>query len=147
MTKKSTDFIEAMTFEAPGPFEGSFSETPADRTQVGARDASNPYGTPYAKQHYEFFHDVFVIYRPYESCKWCAKAIREGRLQEPEDADYTCPHTRRDAYHALVQRFLKEGYRRVTYKEETLKNGTIQISVSWVVPEKKETRRRAPPDL
>lgn len=80
-----------------------------------------------------FRHEVFVIHRPWEGCKRCLDAQENGELKlAPDETDYVCRHTRRDAYLKVCQKTLAEEWVRVSYKEETLKNGVIQVSVSWL---------------
>jgi len=80
-----------------------------------------------------FKHEVFIIHRPWEGCRRCQEAEESGNLaMAPDEADYVCRHTRRDAYLKACQKMVSQEWVRVSYQEETLKNGVIQVSVSWL---------------
>lgn len=136
------DFIGAVEAQLPSApaFEGPLSS---------ANPGYAPRAQPPRELPFAFDHEVFVLFRPWENCARCrAQLEREGEALAIElEGDRVCPHTRRSAYLALRARMLKDGLRQVSCREETLKNGVIQISVSWVTPEQKEEVRRTLPRL
>lgn len=139
------DAIES-TLPDMGQLESAFAaptsaarRVPGTRT-VPASDPNNPYGVPYEMFDFRYNHDVYVIYRPWHTCRRCNDEMAKGAVTMPEDGDYTCPHTRRAAYLAQMQRFLSDGHLRLGQREETLMDGSIQVSVSWMVPQLDEKK-------
>lgn len=134
------DFMDAISRSQnqDGAFVGPYVQKP----KAGPRGPHEIQEKP-KHQVFPFTHhlDVFVVFRPWEACKRCWKAFEEGNEpeQEPNDSDdKVCPHTRRAQYLALMQRIMKDGYRCIGRKAETLKSGVIQVSVEWWVPDEKE---------
>ncbi len=128
--------VEAVLPQPPSEFVGPFGGgggTPGTRT-VSTNDAENPYNVPYTALEFTYHHEVFVIYRPWWECERCNTAIATNKVVLPDDSDIVCPHTRRTQYLDIKHKMLNKGYIRQIEREETLKDGTIQISLAWMVP-------------
>lgn len=144
MTRSFQDAVEHGQNE-DGMFVGPYARR--NDLPPGVRDAD---GEPKPKHRvlpYTHHIDVFVIHRPWETCPRCKKQRAAGRddaEDTPDDElddvpeDFVCPHTRRDAYLELMKHFMKDGWRCIDRRAETLKNGVIQISVEWWVPDQTE---------
>lgn len=94
-------------------------------------------------QPYDFDHEVFVIWRPWESCNRCYVAIKQDKLVLPEDGDYVCPHTRMAAYKELLKKRSQGLCEFPAHEATTLKNGVIQVSVMIATRKAKETAEPA----
>lgn len=106
---------------------------------------------------YTFQHDVFVVFRPWESCFRCGDLAKRAREAEeadsdgetpektwPDEGDMICPHTRRNEYLALWEQILSGQIRYLGHKEETLKNGVTRISIEWAIPKNKAEPAKGP---
>jgi hypothetical protein len=118
---------------------GATTKTPGAKT-IPVSDPRNVYNVPYEMLDYTFQHEVYVIYRPWLSCQRCKDDLNKSKVRLAEDGDYTCPHTRKNEYLVQMQRFLTEGHTRVSQREETLMDGSIQVSISWLVPKVDEKK-------
>src|SRR5262249_8960181 len=96
---------------------------------------------------YEYDHDVFVIYRPWNECARCWARFKENQLAFEDERDYVCPHTRKAEYLALRRRMLHEGLVPLSYREIELKTGVVQVSLAWGVRGATPGARAAPPRL
>jgi hypothetical protein len=94
-------------------------------------------------QLYDFDHEVFVIWRPWESCHRCRTAYEAGTLTPPENGDCVCPHTRMTQYKELLRKRSQGLCEFPTHESTTLKNGVIQISISVATRRTKETAAKA----
>lgn len=108
---------------------------------------------------YRVFSKVFVIWRPWETCKRCIQELDDENLQLPSNGDYTCPHVNSVEYKDTIDRCLRgEGI--ISTKEAfNLKNGTRCVHVEWMEadPERakeiekmmaeREKNRVYPPDV
>ncbi len=116
-------------------------------------------GNPAVKTHFLSFTKVFVLWRPWEKCTRCIRAIDADPSILPDNSDYTCPHTQEVAYKDIVDRGLG-GTTVLTNKEAfNLPNGTRCIHLEWMEPdpdqkkkieeeaEKKKKSRVWPPDV
>lgn len=111
-------------------FTGAFSPASSYRT---VKYEEPERGTKKTPDTPTFRHDVFVIHRPWEGCRRCQEAEKVGNLVMGDgETDYVCKHTRRDAYLKACQKMAAQEWTRVSYKEETLKSGVIQVSMSWL---------------
>lgn len=102
----------------------------------------SPLGSPNREepaQTYDFDHEVFVIWRPWESCDRCWTAVKMEKLTLPEDGDYVCPHTRMSEYKELLKRRSQGLCEFPAHESTTLKNGVIQVSVMIASRRPKET--------
>lgn len=111
-------------------------------------------GTPLTQKDYRVDQGVFVLYRPVESCPKCKIAIIRA-LKRAEVSDGTeddvereplpeeCPHIHKRAYLDVLQNCRNAGWVMLNWREETLKNGTVQASITWGVPT--ETKVKATP--
>ena len=86
--------------------------------------------------------DVFLIFRPYDSCNRCAHAIAQGQAQIPQIGDYTCPHTRLAEYEAVMNRSLAGEYLHGSENEVVQKDGSILISLKWFEKKISKKKRR-----
>ena len=90
--------------------------------------------------------DVFMIFRPYDSCNRCAHDIAQNVVQIPATGDYTCPHTRLAEYEAVINRSLAGEYLHGSENEVVQKDGSILISLKWFEKKvnNKKKRRTGP---
>lgn len=95
-------------------------------------------------QPYDFDHEVFVIWRPWESCNRCWVDIKQEKLKLPDDGDYVCPHTRMAAYKKLLKKRSQGVCEFPAHESTTLKNGVIQVSVMIATRRAKETDSAEP---
>ncbi len=84
---------------------------------------------------------VYMIYRPWESCRRCLEAIGNNMIQPPVDGDMTCTHTQMAAYEAVINRTLSGEFLAGSEQDVIQKDGSIVVSVKWY--EKKLNPRRA----
>lgn len=113
---------------------GGGARPPGVRT-VPETDPANPYGLAFDFYAFDYHHDVFTIHRVWSQCRRCQDDFaRTEPARRAEDEDPVCPHTRRRAYLAQMQKFLTEGHIRQSLREETLMDGSIQVSLAWLVP-------------
>jgi hypothetical protein len=91
---------------------------------------------------YDFtcFRQVFLIYRPWDSCKRCAQDMGNNIVQLPAEGDYTCPHTDLVKYQGIVNKALAGEFLMGPENEVVQKDGSIVISMKWF--EKKVSTRR-----
>jgi len=78
------------------------------------------------------FSKVLVLWRPWENCPRCQLAMTEGRVEFPEDGDYTCPHTQEKEYKAIKDLCLRG--EAVLQKEEFFNvrsNDTRCVHILW----------------
>jgi hypothetical protein len=93
--------------------------------------------------HYVYLCDVFVIFRPWETCPACLRKLRkkddqgEVYLDLPETGDIVCPHTRKAEYIALGARLAKGEGKVVGHRVEILSSGVVQVFVEWGEPKEK----------
>ncbi len=140
-SESSNSFASTVEFNEPDANElnSMFTSSNQNGTKtMKADDPANPYKIPYEVLEYTYHHEVFVIHKPWGKCNRCYKAIEEKEIEIPEEGDHVCPHTNMSRYLKQVQRFLDEGHIQRTSREETLVDGSIQVSISWLIPKKKE---------
>jgi hypothetical protein len=86
-------------------------------------------------------HGVFVLYKPVEACARCRARLESDAFDPDAEDAYECPHNKRAAYLEIVQKCHDGGWTMLAWREETLKNGTVQISMSWGVPKNPEPKK------
>jgi hypothetical protein len=103
----------------------------------------------------DFKHEVFVIFKRWESCVQCKYAIFGSRKDKSNDENedqknnefedptpkidlpksgvYQCPHINKDEYEALIIRLRNnpKQYESIKCSPTTLKDGSIQVEVLW----------------
>jgi hypothetical protein len=100
-----------------------------------------PKGKAAPKTHFLAFTKVFVLWRPWEKCARCLKAIDNDPSILPEYSDYSCPHTQQVAYKELIDRGLS-GDSVLTSKEAfNLPNGTRCVHLEWIEPDPKQKKK------
>ena len=92
-------------------------------------------------------HETYVTYRPLMSCPFCSREVTADGFVAPADEEYLCGHTRKKEHDALLMRLAdpKSGATNLSWHAETLRDGTVQVVVTWAesdVP--KEEGARAP---
>lgn len=107
---------------------------------LGASGKENP------NQAFNFDHEVFVIWRPWESCKRCWYALDQKELTLPVDGDFVCPHTRIKEYKELLAKRSQGLCEFPSYEATTLKNGVIQVSIMIASRRQKETATEDKPN-
>jgi hypothetical protein len=141
MPKKpdTSNFIDVV--ESGTPKVEDYESVFRDRTagppgvrRVTSDDPANPYGIDISVIDYTFHHRVFLIWRPWNKCSRCKDALDRGSLQLPETGDHVCPHTHLEEYRRVTQAMLDGGQLRQSIQESTLVDGSIQISLAWLVP-------------
>lgn len=130
-----TQAIEKESTENHNVFESAFGPSNRAYDVVDTGEGGEHKVYPHT-----FHHEVYTIYRPWNECPRCWDAYKEKAMVLPENSDVVCPHTRMGEYKAQMQQFYKGGHLQLSRKEDTLKNGTIQVSLAWTVPDKKEGR-------
>jgi hypothetical protein len=113
--------------------------SPVDEIIQGAAARARTKAIPY-----EYQHDVFVVFRPWENCPRCKAQLESGDLALPDEGDHVCPHTRRADYHALWRKIFAGDLKFISRKEETLKNGVTRVSIEWGVPQAKAEELKGP---
>jgi hypothetical protein len=146
--KEATSFAEAIesSLPDPGTLESPFQKvtnTPGVKT-VTVNDPANPYNIPFKEMSFTYFHEVFLIHRQWNQCRRCLAALESKKVELPEVGDYLCPHNRKSEYITIVQKFLTEGYIKQSMREETLVDGSIQISIAWLVPKEDKSKKKKP---
>lgn len=147
MSGQPEDFVERLKKEdrAPAltnPLTGA--RTGRAFTVREEDDPANPYAQEIQAAKYDLDHDVYVIWRPYNTCFRCMSKLRAKppQLELPDDGDYVCPHTRRTAYRTILAERAAGVVRFTSYESTTLKDGTIQVSIGLARPKSKEEMER-----
>lgn len=94
------------------------------------------------------FHETYSVFRPWQSCKRCQKAIEENAELLPEHGDYVCPHTRHDEYVALMNRIRNAGNAgpwKLGAREFSNDRGEIYVTIAWEEPEAAPAETKARP--
>lgn len=99
---------------------------------------------PSSEEPFTLDYVVYVVWRPWESCKRCWAAMKAERVVLPDEGDYVCPHTMRKEYKQLLDSRSSKKCEFASHESVTLKNGVIQISVGIVWHRAKETADDAP---
>ena len=87
------------------------------------------------EMYYLAFSKVYVIWRPWESCRRCMASIDHGTTVLPEDGDYACPHTDQSKYKDVIDRGLR-GDAVLTSKDTfNLADGSRCVHVEWLEPD------------
>jgi hypothetical protein len=146
----SNEFVKAIQDadeETEPRFEGLLADYGQNKSYVkkSKDDPTNPLDRSYRSYKFDFDHQIFVIFRPWNECPICYRLFKSDQLPVPEEGDYVCPHTNKAEYLALTRKIIQEGYVANSRKEEILKSGVILISLSWLIPHKKEPIRTEPP--
>lgn len=78
------------------------------------------------------FSEVFVLWRPWETCTVCKNKIAQDPSLMPDNDTYVCPHVQKQQYKAAIDRCLS-GKAMLANKEFfNLKNGTRVAHVEWL---------------
>lgn len=121
-------------FQTRDPFSGTLESPPA--AALGQRRPSG------ATTAYKIEHKVFILHRPVEACVRCKRlyviALERGDVDPNDDDLATCPHNDRAAYLVVLQKAHNQECVILHWREETLKNGVVQASTTWGVPEPKK---------
>jgi len=116
---------------------------------------------PVADIDYRLDVRTFITHRPWEACKRCqalfkihhgsmfAAAPEDGETPGKaasaeainDDANFVCPHNDRAAY-LKTPKEARENGKIVTHRDETLKNGCVQVTILWAVLEAEKPRRQ-----
>lgn len=78
------------------------------------------------------FSEVFVLWRPWETCAVCRTRITDDPSLMPEDDTYTCPHVQSRKYKESIDKCLAGKGMIVTKEFFNLKNGTRVAHVEWL---------------
>lgn len=131
------------TFE--GPLSGFGQQRAYEKKPPG--DPTNPTDKTVKAYKYDFDHRVFLIFRPWAACPVCMKLFKAEALPLGQGGSYECPHTNKEDYLILARKFLKEGYVCSSRREEILRDGTVLMSIAWLIPEKKQASRPVSPRM
>jgi hypothetical protein len=105
---------------------------PIAKTHKVIDSSKDPIGVPGALVYdYHVQRKVFVIFRPYWECDRCRDAMLNHEIILPTEGDYDCPHTHIKGYKEVVDRALAGQIVIAPEVEQTLKDGTILVSVKW----------------
>jgi len=94
------------------------------------------------------FHETYSIFRPWQGCQRCKKAIEENDTLVPEEGDYVCPHTRHAEYITLMNRLRNAdnaGPWKLQAREFSNDRGEIFVTIAWEEPEEAQNEARARP--
>jgi hypothetical protein len=86
----------------------------------------------------------FTTYRPWEYCPRCKDDIASQTVALPEAGDLICPHTNIASWEDVYQRAAKGQVRVVAEQELVQKDGTVVVSVAWLVYSPKKKSKIAP---
>jgi hypothetical protein len=86
---------------------------------------------------------VFVVYRPWTDCSRCAEAIARDGAVLPEVGDLSCPHTNVLEYQTIVNKCLAGEFVMGKETEITQKDGTVCVSLQWLIPVVNKKRLKA----
>jgi hypothetical protein len=78
------------------------------------------------------FSEVFVLWRPWETCSVCRGRINDDPSLMPEDDTYTCPHVQNKKYKETIDMCLSGKGMLATKEFFNLKNGTRVAHVEWL---------------
>lgn len=76
--------------------------------------------------------EVYVIWRPWETCGRCKNAIASGNISLPDTGDHTCPHTQKVDYKNTLDTCLSGKYGLYKHEYFNLKNGTRCVHLTWL---------------
>lgn len=81
------------------------------------------------------FTRTFTLWRPFEQCSRCRKAIENGELLLPEDeGDYTCKHVQNKEYERIINKILAgKGIKQ--YEEFFTLNDIRCVQLVWLEPD------------
>lgn len=86
----------------------------------------------------------FTTYRPWEQCQRCKDDLTQGMISMPEVGDIVCEHTNIASWEDLYKK-ASEGKVKVIGEQEIIqKDGTVVISVAWLVYNPKKKSKIAP---
>ena len=91
---------------------------------------------------YNVYRKVFVIFRPYWECPRCRDELADHIVTLPAVGDYDCPHTNLKAYQESVDQALAGKIIIGPETEQTLKDGTMLVSLKWWVSKINHKRLR-----
>jgi hypothetical protein len=132
-----SDVVES-TLPSPPTLDNVFGSSSAAQIPgietVPVESPKNPYAVPYQAMDYTYHHEVFLIHKPWNQCNQCKDDLNSGILKLPETGTPKCPHTDKDAYIKQVNSFLSKGHIKQTLKEDLLIDGSVVVSLSWLVP-------------
>jgi hypothetical protein len=74
---------------------------------------------------------VFVIFKPWHTCKRCLEATGIDPSLLPADGEYVCPHTQLAEYQAMVDRGLAGQSILAPEAEYVQRDGSILVSTKW----------------
>lgn len=78
------------------------------------------------------FSEIFVLWRPWETCKACRDKLDAQPELMPEEGTYTCPHVQKSDYKDVIDRCLSGKGMLATKEFFNLKNGTRVVHVEWL---------------
>lgn len=83
-------------------------------------------------------HETYVIFRPWQGCGRCQKAVEENGELLPDEGEYVCPHTRHAEYIRLVNRLRNAGPHgpmKLSAREFSNERGELYVTIAWEEPE------------
>ena len=84
---------------------------------------------------------VFTLWRPWEECRRCWKAVENGDVELPEEGDYSCPHVQAAEYKTVIDACLKGDSVLTTKEMFNLPNGSRCAHVEWLVADQDSMRK------
>jgi hypothetical protein len=116
--------------ELPEPLPINSFKSPADKVLQ-----PNPV---LLRRRATFHYSVFIVHRVNcQTCRTLLKALIQNAGPDARIDPPPCEHNDKEAYEALVNRGLREEVTMATFREETLRDGSVQICVGWAEFEKK----------
>jgi hypothetical protein len=133
----NNDFLDALEKAGePKLHEGPYE----DRRRAYDVLPQGPGANPIRQYRYTFHEDTFITFQPWDQCKFCMQDFRDNKLTAENATGFVCPHTRRTEYLALRENILQNGWMDVSSRREILKDGTVMVSLEWMVPKSAERR-------
>jgi hypothetical protein len=89
------------------------------------------------------FSEVFVLWRPWETCGRCKDAINDelNEIELPEVGDYTCPHVQKAEFKEVRDKCLRGDGLLSNEEFFNLKNGTRCVHIAWLEPDQAELKK------
>jgi len=94
-------------------------------------------GKPALELAVRSFSEVYVLWRPWETCGRCKDSLNDPESSEelPEVGDYVCPHTQKMDYKITKDRCLSGDALLASEEFFNLKNGTRCVHICWLEPD------------
>ena len=111
---------------------------------VNAEEIEEDTPKPSIPMMMETFCETYVIWRPWETCKRCLRAIEQDEDILPHDeGDYTCPHTQLITFKKVKDNCYRGDAVPTREEYNALKNGTQIVTFGWMQPDEEYMKKAA----